>query len=133
MTYDAKSVRLTFEEHSALTRAAAACRVEESKLVQEAILHASHLAGLFAGHKDPTRSSTAWRYLPKRDDEVTGPRMSLSLSPTTHALLSRAATFFDVAEPAYLIGATLLYIAHLKKADRNNAALASIKLPPHYR
>lgn len=133
MTYAAKSVRLTFEEHRALNRAAEACHLDESKLVQEAILHAAHLAGIFAGHKDPHPPEKPWRYLPRREGESTGPRMSLSLSPTTQDLLTRAATMLDASETAFLVGATLLYIAHLKKADRNNTALAAIRIPAHYR
>jgi len=133
VTYDAKSVRLTFEEHSAINRAAEACRLDESKLVQEAISHAAHLAGIFTGLKDPPAVKRAWRYLPRREGEATGPRISLSLSPTTHDLLTRAAAFFDAPETAFLVGSTLLYIAHLKKAAPDNAALARIRLPEHYR
>jgi len=125
-----RTVRVTIEENGAINGAAAALDSQRATLIQEAVAEAAHKLGLYAGIDLPVRPRRpSWSDAPERRDESATERFAVSYSPQLYALLQRAAKLVGISETLFAVGATLRYIAALKKAQPRNAGLRAVRLP----
>jgi hypothetical protein len=112
-------------------------RVPLSQLVQAAVVDEAHRLGIFVGEPDPsTPAPSPWAHFPDRGDESTDlkARTSITFDPTTSELLTRAAAYVSTPDQPlgtnhFMLGATFVYIARLKRSDKR---LRNLKLPEKY-
>jgi len=125
-----RTLRVTIEENNAINAAAAALESQRATLIQEGVTEAAHRLGLYAGLDLPMRPRRVrWSDTPERHEESATERFAVSYSPQLYALLKRAAELVGISEPLFAIGATLRYLAVLKKAHPKNAKLQAVRLP----
>jgi hypothetical protein len=133
LAYVIRTIRLTVDEHHFIDAACAALGYGRSELFQEGLLEVIHQLGIYVGGRTPAAPETPWQFAPRRGEESTSFRVSVSLTPTLNELLGRAAKLVGVSETLFAVGSTLRYIGRLQKLARENEALQQIKLPSQYR
>jgi hypothetical protein len=133
MAHLVRTLRITPDEHMALKAAASALELDLSRLVHDGVIEAAHRLGFYAGVDVPIRRRPGpWPDNPVRHEESATERFSVSYSATTYEVLLRAADYVKISEARFAIGATLRYIADLKKRYPNNAALQAVSLPAQF-
>ena len=125
------TLRLTAEEATALTEAAAALRSSPSALVQSGIVDAAHRLGLApsATATSPSPPST-WSDAPRRT-ATTATRISVSLDSLSAKLLIPCALYLGTSRSLFAVGATLRYIGNLQHPRAS--PLARVPVPAQYR
>jgi len=133
MAHTVKTLHVTPVEYVVIRAAADALEMELSRLVLEGVLEEAHRMGFFVGVEPPIRRRPkAWTDLPERREQSTSMRFSVSYSLTTFDLLHRVAAYVQVSDSLFAVGATLRYIANLKKTPPTDRALRKLKLPAQY-
>jgi len=141
-----KTLRMFPFEETLLDRACQALNgVEHSLLVQEAVFVEACRLGIRWSSRPVEPLAGPWPYLPRRGDEATGVRWTITISLALADLVARCAEHVGASEPHFMIGATLAYIGRLQvlfcgtRADTPERAegirreLRRIKLPAQYR
>jgi uncharacterized protein (DUF1778 family) len=127
-----RTIRVTLLEFNAINDAAAALKSQRATLIQEGVIEAAHKLGLFSVDLPIRPRRAKWTDVPERGDESATERFAVSYSPTTYDLLQRAAKLTEVSESLFAVGATLRYIANLKRSQSDNPKLKAVQLPPKF-
>jgi hypothetical protein len=144
-SYVIKTIRLLTSEDALITQACESLEnIERAQLIAEAIITEAYRLGIRFSAAEPAPLKRRWPYAPERAGEVTGARISISLSLTVAELLSRAVKHVAISEAQFIVGATLAYVGRLQKTysaseaetkEEGRAvckALQRIKLPSQY-
>jgi hypothetical protein len=140
-----KTVRMLDDEYDVIERACAALQgIDRATFITEAALFEAERLGVRYSHYGPPPLKQSWPYVPDRGEEVTGVRLTITMSLTTLELVGRAAEHVGTSEPLFLIGSTLAYIGRLQKqfkgthvdppelAAEIRRRLGAIRLPLQY-
>jgi len=118
--------------------------MERTQLMQEAVIHEAARLGVRWTVEPADPLKTSWPYLPRRGDEPTEVRVSITVSLPVAEIITRAAEHVHASEPMFIIGATLAHIGRLKacfkaihaetpeEARDIRVGLEKIKLPAQY-
>jgi uncharacterized protein (DUF1778 family) len=144
-SFRTKTLRLHPLENQIFDQACEALNnMERTQLMQEAVIHEAARLGVRWTAEPPEPLTTSWPYMPRRGDEPTELRVSITVSLPVAEIITRAAEHVHASEPMFIIGATLAHIGRLKAcfkaihADTPEEARAirtdieKIKLPTHY-
>jgi hypothetical protein len=133
------SIRCTYAEETAITAASQAIDLPLSQLVEFAIIQACVDMGMLLGDdtRPRLRPDYVWPFAPARPDgESAQTRVAAYLSPHVKPTAEAAAWAVGQSLPNFAIGATLRYVALLRRLNhrrrrtpRYNEALASLELP----
>jgi len=119
--------------------------MERTQLMQEAVIHEAARLGIRWTVEPVEPLTSSWPYTPRRGEEPTEVRVSITVSLPVAEIITRAAEHVHASEPMFIIGATLAHIGRLKAcfkaihADTPEEALGirakleKIQLPPQYR
>lgn len=129
-----RTLRVTIREFDIIKHACAALDLPRANLIQEGVTEAAHRMGIFAAPETPPRPTRAkWPDAPDRGGEAAHARFATSFSPEVYDLLKRASTAVGVSEAVFAVGATLRYVATLKRKHTPNRPLQAVQLPAKYR
>ena len=128
--YEPLTIRLTTEEATTFDRAAVALHTTPSALLQSAVVEAAYNLGLTpSGTTSDTASPASWDDAPRRTSSTTT-RITVSLDPGSSRLLRALALYLNVSRSQVAIGATLRYVATLKRPRAS--PLAHVPVPAQY-
>jgi hypothetical protein len=129
-----KTIHATIEEFNCINQACEALSMQRSQLVQEGVTEAAHKLGFYAGVDElpMRRRPQTWTDAPNRREESASARFSVSYSPTNYELLRTASEYVKASESLFAVGATLRFIANLKKTRSDIPGLSGVKLPAQY-
>jgi hypothetical protein len=144
-SFRTKTLRLHPLENKIFDQACEALnRMERTQLMQEAVIHEAARLGIRWTAEPPEPLTTSWPYMPRRGDEPTEVRVSITVSLPVAEIITRAAEHVHASEPMFIIGATLAHIGRLKasfkaihadtpeEARAIRADIEKIKLPAQY-
>ena len=145
-SFRTKTLRLHPLENSIFDAACAAFnRMERTQLMQEAVISEASRLGIRWTPEPAPPLTAAWPYMPRRGDEPTGVRVSITVSLSVAELITRAAEHVHASEPMFIVGATLAHVGRVQRCFRGihaagpeeaqaiRAELERIELPSQYR
>src|SRR5512138_764851 len=144
-SFRTKTLRLHPLENMIFEQACQALNgMERTQLMQEAVIHEAARLGVRWTLEPAPPLTASWPYMPRRGEEPTEVRVSITVSLPVAEIITRAAEHVHASEPMFIIGATLAHIGRLKacfkaihadtpeEARAITAALEKIKLSPRY-
>jgi uncharacterized protein (DUF1778 family) len=150
--YDTVSLRLMTYERDLFDAATAAlsdpdARFTHAPLFSTSGLEEAHRLGVYTGVEPPTPLKPGtWSNLPRRPEGISAKeRLTVTLHPAHYDVIAHAAELAQVSVPLFLVGATLHYLANVKRANarlerhpdparraRFRPALKHLRLPRQY-
>jgi uncharacterized protein (DUF1778 family) len=116
---------MTLEEDAALRAGADALGLTVSQLVEFAAVEAAHRLGMFEDTEPRRLTAPEWLTYALHRQESATCRLTISLSPPNYDLLRRTAERVEVPSTAFVVAATLRYLA--------GKQLRRVRLPAKWR
>jgi len=131
-TFRSVTLRVTEKEAGLIEAGASALGVSKSTLISTAAEIAAHQLGFFEDGRTVRTEPGSWKDAPMRDKGSLDSQIVISVNPLEYQTIRKAAQWSFVSFPAFLIGATLRFLATCKNTQPGNSDLAALALPAPY-